>query len=40
MKISNLKVIFEKPKRCEIWNFKSKEGQEKFKTLTSETKDF
>ena len=35
----DLKVIVEKPKRNEIWNFKSKEGQEKFKTLTSETND-
>ena len=36
----DLKVITEKPKRNEIWNFKNKEAQAKFKILTSETDDF
>ena len=36
----DLKVIREKPKRCEIWNFKNKEAQDKFKDLTSVTTDF
>ena len=36
----NLKVITEKPKRREIWNFKNKEAQKKFRTLTTETKEF
>ena len=36
----DLKVITEKPKRCEIWNFKSKEAQDNFKISTSETEDF
>ena len=36
----DLKIITEKPKRCEIWNFKSKESQDTFKKQTSETKDF
>ena len=36
----NLKIVSEKPKRREIWNFKNKESQKKFKKLTTETKDF
>ena len=36
----DLKVITEKPKRCEIWNFKNKEAQDNFKISTSETEDF
>ena len=36
----DLKIITEKPKRREIWNFKSKESQDTFKKQTSETKDF
>ena len=30
----------ERPQRHELWNFKNKEAQQKFKTLTSETEDF
>ena len=36
----DLEVISEKPQRREIWNFKNKECQEKFKMQTSQTKDF
>ena len=36
----DLKVIKEKPKRCEIWNMKDKEAQDKFKELTSMTTNF
>ena len=36
----NLKVITEKPKRREIWNFKNKEAQKIFRTLTTETEEF
>jgi hypothetical protein len=35
----DLKVTKEKPKRCEIWNFKNREAQSKFKIITSETTD-
>jgi hypothetical protein len=35
-----LKVITEKPKRVEVWNFKNKEAQHNFKVETSETKEF
>ena len=33
----DLKLSFVKPERRELWNFKNKESQEKFKILTSET---
>ena len=33
----DLKLSFDKPERRELWNFKNKEAQEKFKILTSET---
>ena len=33
----DLKLSFDKPERRELWNFKNKESQEKFKILTSET---
>ena len=36
----DLKIITDKPKRREIWNFKSKESQDTFRKQTSETKDF
>ena len=36
----NLKITHEKPARDELYNFKNKEAQIKFKNLTSETKDF
>ena len=36
----DLKVVREKPKRVEIYHFKNREAQEKFKNLTSETDDF
>ena len=36
----DLKVIFEKTKRCEIWNLKNKKDQNKFKLSTSETDEF
>ena len=36
----NLKIITEKPKRREVWNFKNKEAQEKFRILTTETNAF
>ena len=36
----NLKITHEKPAREELYNFKNKEAQIKFKNLTSETKDF
>jgi hypothetical protein len=36
----DLKVVREKPKREEIYIFKNREGQEKFKNLSSETDDF
>ena len=36
----DLKVITEKPKRNEIWNFKCKDSQSNFKNSTSETDDF
>ena len=36
----NLKVESEKPKRIEMYDFKDKEGQKKFKMLTSETQQF
>ena len=36
----NLKIMHEKPARDELYNFKNKEAQIKFKNLTSETKDF
>ena len=35
-----LKFITEKPKRREIWNFKNKDDQFKFKISTTETKEF
>ena len=36
----NLKVITEKPKRIEVWNYKNKKAQYNFKIQTSETKEF
>ena len=36
----DLKIVFEKPERRELWNFKNKEAQENFKVLTSETTEF
>ena len=36
----NLKVTTEKPQRREIWNFRNKEAQQKFKIHTSETLQF
>ena len=36
----DLKIINEKPMRQEVYNFKNRKSQLKFKTLTSETKDF
>ena len=36
----NLKIVKEKPKRVEIYNFKEREAQNKFKKLTSETDAF
>ena len=36
----DLKIIKEKPAREEVFNFKNKECQTKFKILTSETKEF
>ena len=36
----DLKVVRKKPKRIELYNFKNREAQEKFKNLTSETDDF
>ena len=36
----NLKVDRQKPERVEIYDFKSNDGQKKFKKLTSETKQF
>ena len=36
----NLRVRTENPKRREIWNFRNKEAQKKFKILTTETKHF
>ena len=36
----DLKIITEKPKRVEIWNFKNIEAQNKFKIQTSETNEF
>ena len=36
----NLKILAAKPVRREIWNFKNKQSQEKFKQETSKTRDF
>ena len=36
----NIKVITEKPKRIEVWNYKNKKAQYNFKIQTSETKEF
>ena len=36
----NVQIIKEKPVRQEIYNFKNKECQARFQTLTSETQDF
>ena len=36
----DLKLVDEKPKREEIYNFKNKDAQGKFKKLSSETKNF
>ena len=36
----SLKITTEKPKRVEVWNFKNKEAQSKFKIQTSETDEF
>ena len=36
----DLKIETEKPERIELYNFKNKEGQQKFKQITSETSDF
>ena len=36
----NLKILAAKPLRREIWNFKNKQSQEKFKQETSKTRDF
>jgi hypothetical protein len=36
----DLEVIKEKPERMELFNFKNKQSQEKFRILTSETKEF
>ena len=36
----NLEVIKEKPERLELFNFKEKESQDKFRVLTSETTNF
>ena len=36
----DLEVIKEKPERLELFNFKNKQSQEKFRILTSETKEF
>ena len=36
----DMEIISQKPERREIFNFKEKEGQLKFKTITSETNDF
>ena len=36
----NLKVITEKPKRVEVWNFKNTKAQQDFKIQTSETMEF
>ena len=34
----NMEIVSHKPERREIFNFKEKEGQLKFKTITSEKK--
>ena len=36
----NLKIVTEKPKRVEVWNFKNHGAQAKFQIQTSETNDF
>ena len=36
----NLKIIREKPKRREVFNFRDKKAQERFKSKTSETEEF
>ena len=36
----DLEIVTVKPKRQEVWNFKNKEAQKKFKVLTTETEEF